>query len=196
MPEMAISSPVLVFTSFANTSVFARPQLNRQDALAKNQIDIGITYIPIPHPAVDCIRVSTVEMGVYGQAAFRKVPFHNLPFVTPIVPITGAPTKVRGLDGWPDGDVHRTVSFRVTMMESALELCRKGLAGHICPRSSLDSTMKQGETVRSEYSLSEIPAPKKIHHRIQDVFILKRKSDVEGRNFKRIAKAIRLLCSR
>lgn len=64
-----------------------------------------------------------------GQEHFRQVTNSNdLSFVVPIHPAEGTPSKVIGPDGWPDHLIERQIKYRVTMMESAMELCREGHA--------------------------------------------------------------------
>ena len=54
--------------------------------------------------------------------------------MVPALPITGSPTLVRGLDGWPEDAYERHVKYEVTLMESALELCRQGRVAGYFPR--------------------------------------------------------------
>ena len=73
--------------------------------------------------------MGTIEMGIHGlKGKFSSVDFSELPFVTPISPVSGAPTGVKGLDGWPENEIPRFCKFRVDMMESGLALVRAGEA--------------------------------------------------------------------
>ena len=98
-----------------------------EKAITEEKVDVGITYLPIPLSGLNFLKISTVRMGVYGKPSFLKTrSFEQLPFAVPILPISGAPTKVSGLDGWPDDRLPRYQKYKVTLMESALELCRQG----------------------------------------------------------------------
>ena len=165
-----------------------------EEALAKNEIDFGITYIPIPHPDLDFLKVTQLEMGVFVRKdRFQKHPLEQIPFAVPVIPIQGSPTKVAGLDGWPDGKVPRLIHYRVTMMESALELARMGLCAVFIPKFI---ARLHNEKVREKLALREIPSPKKLPSGTmkQSVYLVKRKGEAEGKTAKRLAKGIRLLC--
>ena len=72
-------------------------------ALVERHVDVGLTYMPVPHPDLDFLRVANIEMGVFAvKNAFSDLDQRELPFVVPVNPIFGAPSRVRGLDGWPD----------------------------------------------------------------------------------------------
>lgn len=99
-----------------------------EQAVADGRVDLEITYNPVPKAGVDFIEVSKIKMGVFGVDAFKTKKFADLPFVIPLHPAEGTPSKVMGLDGWPDHLFERNVKYRVTMMESALSICREGHA--------------------------------------------------------------------
>jgi DNA-binding transcriptional LysR family regulator len=165
-----------------------------EKALLNHEIDYGITYIPIPTAGIDHQQVATIEMGIFGLAnKFSDVPFDKLPFVIPIQPIVGSPNKVQGLDGWPDDRFARTIKFQVTMMESALELCRQGKAVGYFPRAIVDL---HNDMVKQKFQLDLLLSPKGLGSQKQGVFLSKRKSDIEGDIHKKVAKGIRLVCTR
>lgn len=163
-----------------------------EEALEKREVDVGVTYIPIPSGHLDHLKVGTIEMGLFGiKEAFKDVPFDHLPFAIPTSPVTGSPNKVRGLDGWPDDQLKRWVKYQVTMMESALELCRQSMAVGYFPKFVIKL---HNQRAKEQYRLSELSLPKKLSSGKQDVYIVKRKSDIEGKEIKRLAKAIRMVC--
>jgi hypothetical protein len=58
-----------------------------EEAVASSKADFGITYIPIPHPALDHVKILDLEMGLFWKAgAFDKKPFPEIPFAVPITP--------------------------------------------------------------------------------------------------------------
>ena len=163
--------------------------------IAQGDLDLGITYMPVPHPALDFLKVKAIEMGVYTKAgAFEGVPQDKLPFVIPVLPLQGTPTKAKGLDGWPADAFQRKVLHQVTLLESALELCRQGrVAGYfpsfvVCEHNKRMSPEYRLERRRSGASLPQCKL------READVFIVKRKSYEETDVVKQIAKAIRQIC--
>ena len=108
-----------------------------EESLLDRQIDLGVTYLPIPRGELDHLKVATLTMGVYGKKELlNSGTIAEIPFVVPVTPLFGTPTKMVGLDGWPDNLVKRQIKYRVTLMESALELCREGRAAAFLPVSS------------------------------------------------------------
>lgn len=163
-----------------------------EQALEQREIDLGVTYIPIPSAALDHVPAGKLRMGLYGlQSKFSNKPFDELPFAIPVSPITGSPNKVRGLDGWPDDQQRRWVKYRVTLMESALELCRQGLAVGYLPSFVVEL---HNRTLNPKYRLTSLALPSKMKNTSQDVYVVKRKSDLEGREMRKIAQAIRMIC--
>lgn len=166
-----------------------------EQGLIDRQIDYGITYIPIPTNGVEHLQAASVEMRIYGTKSlihkFAGATFDLVPFVIPIQPIVGSPTKVQGLDGWPEDKIFRFVKHRVTLMESALEICRQGLA--VCYLPTFVARL-HNETVKPKYQLEALQNPKGLHQLRQGVYIARRKSDLEGDLFKKLAKALRMAC--
>lgn len=164
-----------------------------ESAIAENVADIGVSYLPIPAPKVEHLKVAVITMGVFGlKNQFSGVPFDNLPFVVPVSPVTGSPNKVRGLDGWPDDKNERNVVYRVTLMESAMELCRRGLAVAYLPAPVV---RYHNEAVKERFALTVLSFPRMpANITKQNVYLIKRKSHVEGQKTKRFAAAIRALC--
>lgn len=164
-----------------------------EKSLANHQTDVGITYIAIPHSDLDHLKVCTVEMGIFSRKNIWKgIPFDQIPFAIPVHPAAGVPNKMQGLDGWPDGKVKRLVKYRVGMMESAMELCRQGLAVAYLPKFVVRLHNSQ---MKDFHQLHEISLPKGMGESVyQSVYLVKRKSNEETQEIKKIARAIRLIC--
>lgn len=160
--------------------------------VAQGDLDIGITYMPVPDPQLDFLKIASIEMGVFAKkGAFKGVAQPDLPYVIPVMPIQGVPTKVRGLDGWPDDAYTRKILHRVTLLESALELCRQGrVAGYFPIFIANEHNKRVVESMRLERRRT--PYNGRVCR--ADVFIVKRKSFEETDVVKQIAKAIRLVC--
>lgn len=158
----------------------------------QGDIDVGITYMPVPDPQLDFLKVTSIEMGVFClKGAFKKIPQSDLPFVIPVMPLQGVPTKVRGLDGWPDHQFNRKVLHKVTLLESALELCRQGrVAGYFPAFIVNEHNKRMHERFHLERRRGNPGTPC-----FSDVFIVKRKSTEETAMVKQLAKALRIVCS-
>ena len=162
-----------------------------EEAISSGVIDIGITYIPVPKAGLEFIEVTKIKMGVFGLSNhFKNQEFSALPFAIPLLPSEGTPSKVIGLDGWPDHQFERNIKYRVTMMESALELCRKGLCVAYLPEFVVGL---HNENVRAERKLIELPCPISNKNRMQSVFIIKGKDPRETSLHRQIAKCLRSL---
>jgi len=160
--------------------------------LIEGQVDIGITYMPVPMPEVEYLKVCSIQMGVFAlKTAFPGVEQMKLPFVVPVMPLTGTPTRVRGLDGWPEDAYPRRVRYRVTLMETALELCRQGRAAGFFP---LFVVAEHNARYKEEYRLMRRPSPYPTRTCMADVYIVKRKGEEEDRVTKQLARAIRMVC--
>lgn len=161
-------------------------------ALVERHVDVGITYMPVPVPELDFLKITSIEMGVYtAKGVFPNIPQPELPFVVPVSPIYGAPSRVRGLDGWPEDAYPRNVRYQVTLLESALELCRGGKAAGYFPSFVVNAHNKQ---VKEAYQLTRRTSPYCGRTCKTDVFLVKRKTDHESKTMKQLAKAIRLMC--
>jgi DNA-binding transcriptional LysR family regulator len=163
-----------------------------EEAVASRAADFALTYIPIPHPELDHLRVQAIEMGVFGlKKKFDSIDEMETPFVIPIAPVEGSPNKVRGLDGWPDDAFPRRILYRVGMLETALGLARRGQAVVYMPKFI---AKLHNEIVRAEFALDEKPLPKKFPARKDYVYLIKRKADQEGDSAKKLGAALRRIC--
>lgn len=161
-----------------------------EQAVAEERVDMGITYVPIPQSGVEFVEAGKIKMAVFGLEKFRSKRFADLPFVVPLSPLEGAPSKVVGLDGWPDHKISRAVKFRVTLMESALELCRRGVAVAYLPEFIV---ALQNRLAATEYRLKEISYPLAQRTRLQSVYLVKRHDRSETALYRQVARCIRSL---
>jgi DNA-binding transcriptional LysR family regulator len=161
-----------------------------EEAVVEGIVDIGITYMPIPKAGIDFIEVAKVRMGAYGVKRYTEHAFSELPFVVPLSPVRGAPSKIVGLDGWPDHKFARKINYRVTMMESALELCRQGRCIAYLPNFIVEI---HNQTVLAKFQLHELDIPVNAKDREQSVFLIQRSSTTESKLFRQIAKSVRTL---
>lgn len=163
-----------------------------EELVSLNKVDLALTYIPIPHPDLDHLKMSDIEMGLFGSPQLlKKHDFSTVPFVVPISPIEGSPNKVRGLDGWPDGAFPRNSVYQVGLLETALGLCREEMAVAYLPRFVVKM---HNDLVKAGLELKELALPIKFPKTKSFVYLVKRKSDIEGTEVKRLAQGIRKLC--
>lgn len=160
--------------------------------LAEGNIDIGITYEPIPTPGIEFIKIGKIEMGIFAKSGhFLDQDILKIPFVAPVSPLEGSPTGVQGLDGWPDDKFPRTVKFRVDMMESGIALVRSGQCAIFLPKFV---ARHHNRMAQSEFHITERKLPVGMRPVTRHVYLLKRKSRVEGALDRIIAKLIRAEC--
>lgn len=76
-------------------------------------------------------------------------------------------------------------------MESALELCRQGRAAGYFPSFVVQA---HNAEVKEQYQLVRRQSPYKGRVCFTDVYIVKRKSDVENKAIRQLAKAVRMFC--
>ena len=161
-----------------------------EQAVSQGKMDLAITYLPVPTAGVEFIEVAKIRMGVFGQKKFEGEQFSDLPFVIPILPAEGMPSKIIGLDGWPDHIIQRKILYRVTMMESALELCREGHAVSFLPEFIVHLHNKR---MLADYRLQELKCALSASDRRQSVFIIRRNGSKETTMERQLAKSLRSL---
>jgi DNA-binding transcriptional LysR family regulator len=82
--------------------------------------------------------------------------------------------RAQGLDGWPDDRVPRTVRFRITHTESALELCRQGHAVAYVP----DFVARLHNAVSApDHQLVQVPSPAGLEQHRQGIYVVTRTGD-------------------
>ena len=90
--------------------------------------------LPFPSPRLHVRRLARVEFGVFVRSgAFKRTSFPELPFAIPVAPLRTAPSGLLRIDSWPYERVPRSVKYRLTSLESALELVRRGRCAVFIP---------------------------------------------------------------
>lgn len=163
-----------------------------EEALLFDKVDLGITYEPIPRKGIEYVEVTSLEMGAYvAQGAFRGIHALQVPFVVPVTPLEGAPSGVKGRDGWPDENFKRNVRYRVDLMTTGLELVRQRLCAIFIPKFV---ARLHNESVQPDFKLEAVELPKGFAVVKRKVFIIKRESMIENKSLRQIAKALRKIC--
>ncbi len=162
-----------------------------EEYLLADRIDYGITYLPVSRPGVLFEKISRVEMAVFArQGSFADTATDQLPFAVPITPVVGSPTGIRGLDGWPDHLFTRKIVFEVTLMETALELCRQGVAAAFLPAFI---ARLHNARVTKEFRLTERTLPRGMKAVSRDAYLVRRQGSPEDRLEIKLAKAMRTI---
>lgn len=161
-----------------------------EKSVADGQVDLGITYAPIPYPGVEFIEVTKITMGIFGHKSLKSKNLNEVPFAVPLLTTEGTPSKMQGLDGWPDHTHARNIKYRVGMMSSALDLCRQGLCVAYLPQFI---AKLHNENVLPDYRLHELPNPLAIKDRKQSVFLVTKSNSQEGQLHRQVAKSLRAL---
>lgn len=157
-----------------------------EEALISQKVDYGVTYLPIPKSGVDFFEITQIKMGIYGSKSFLETKFEDLPFIAPKDLISGTPTNVQGLDGWPDHKISRNIVHNVSLLETALSLARNGLGVVYIPDfvASLHNSY-----VLKKYELTRLNSPLKIERR--PIYALKRSAEKESDGFKKFCRSLR-----
>jgi DNA-binding transcriptional LysR family regulator len=163
-----------------------------EEALLNGSIDAAISLVPMPHPKLEFLKVCSTEHAVYGLVnQFEGVAFNELPFVVPAQVVEGSPRPMPALDGWPEDKIPRQQKYRVTLMETGLELCRRGRAVGYFAKFVIDL---HNAYARSEFRLVPIESANQVYQAPEtDVFLVKRKFTPEDQRIKKLTKAMRTI---
>lgn len=126
--------PVLAATGIERADLVELVPGDLEDALGASRIDLAVTAHPVPQREVAYERVARVRTVEVTAARIRSSARDaaHLPWVAPFDSTAGTINARAGLDGWPEARA-RDVAFRVTMLETALALCRSGAARALLP---------------------------------------------------------------
>lgn len=164
-----------------------------EDALVYEKVDFGITYEPQPQKGVEFVKATSIQMGAYSlKGTFQDMDLADIPFVTPVLPLDGAPSVARGRDAWPDTKIKRNVQFQVDLMTTGLEIVRQGLAAIFIPRfvAQLHNERSDGR-----HHIVPLKLPRGLSAVKCDVYIAKRESMAENQDMRLIARALREICA-
>jgi DNA-binding transcriptional LysR family regulator len=164
-----------------------------EESILSRETDLGITYAPMPHPDLEFLDICTFEKGIYvKKGAFRGMPITEIPFSGSLIPVSGSPVGVTGLDGWPL-DVPRIIRYQFELLETGLQAARLGICAIFCP----DFVVRlQNQMQKAEFQLERLDLPKGMTPVKRTAYIVKRKIDVEGQTVKKLAKNLRKILLR
>lgn len=159
-----------------------------EESVSGKEADFGITYAPVPRPDLDFLKICSFEKGIFvRRGMFKGLSLSEIPFSTPTTSVTGSPTGITSLDGWPE-DFPRKILYRFELLETALVGARLGLAAIFCPKFIVPL---QNRLVKTEFQLIELGLPPGMQPVRRSVFIVKRKTDPESAEIKSLARALR-----
>lgn len=160
--------------------------------LLEREIDFAISFVPFPHPDLEYLKIKKTHMGVYvSHKEMLKIPFHELPFVTPSHSMRENPLSLKSRDGWPSQS-QRFKFIGVGSLSSALAIVDQGLCAVFIPQFVAKCLNRQRS---SHFKLLPYPVDAKIlKQSARDIFIVKRKDIEESPAMKKVAKIIRQLC--
>ncbi|MGF1464499.1 MAG: LysR family transcriptional regulator [Sandaracinaceae bacterium] len=96
-------------------------------AIRDGEADLGVTYAPAPRRGVAFQRLVRTGFGIYGRPdAFAGVPPADYVYAAPVTRLAMNAEALLAADGWPSTFLPRRVRYRLTSLESALELARRG----------------------------------------------------------------------
>ncbi|MDH4468976.1 MAG: LysR family transcriptional regulator [Bacteriovoracaceae bacterium] len=164
-----------------------------EESLLFHKVDVGITYEPIPRSGIEYVKIAALQMGAFALPhIFSELKLEDVPFIVPVTPLEGAPSGIKGRDAWPDEKLKRNIKFRVDLLGTALEIARQGLGAVFIPRFL---ARLHNLTVKSNFRLELLDAPKSVSHVKRDVYLVKRESSSEDKSLRQLAKALREILS-
>jgi len=158
-------------------------------AVLDRRADYGITTIPFADESLFFRRLGRVTASVYGRPkAFVGVPFEELPFVVPANPMRQTGRERLGIDGWPQTKNPRRTKYRVTMLQSGLELGVRGKAVFQIP--DFVAALHNASAPRSR-QIVRYPNPPGMRQTAQDVQLLCRVESRDDPQTKKLATVLR-----
>ncbi|PIT99025.1 MAG: hypothetical protein COT74_12340 [Bdellovibrionales bacterium CG10_big_fil_rev_8_21_14_0_10_45_34] len=163
-----------------------------ENALIKEKVDIGITYEPVPLQGLQILEAGRMPMAIFGRVSqFINHRFDELPFVVPALPIDSVITEVKGLDGWPNHKIARNQKYRVSLLETAIQLCTSGKAVGYFPKPLIALV---NQTLPVAFRLGELKKPSGLGSFEKKVYVILRDGAKEDFVVKKITKCIRNFC--
>jgi DNA-binding transcriptional LysR family regulator len=168
--------------------VFELPIGRIEAAVRAGEVDLGITYVPFPHPELAFHKVATIDFGIYVRAgSFRRTPFAELPFAIPSRLVSGSPVDTLGLDGWPYERVPRRVRYRLALLESGLEAARRGLCALFIPHFIARLHNRSVASAKRLVPKSLPPGMSAVRHA---VFVVRRATEPEPAHYRALVASL------
>lgn len=160
-----------------------------EEAVKDRTVDVGLTYVPFPDRSLHFRRLARIEFGIYtGRRAFEHVAVEDIPFAIPTNRLQLASGELLGIDSWPYQRVPRTVKYRLTMLQTALELSRRGLCAVFIPTFI---AALHNRSVRAGLQLRRVRSPAGVGAVQQTVHLVTRNEDRDDPRVRELAAAAR-----
>lgn len=146
-----------------------------EEAVKDRTVDVGLTYIPYPDRTLHFRKLARIEFAIFaGPRAFDDVAFDDIPFAIPTTRLQLGSGEMLGIDAWPYHRVRRLVKYRVTLLQTALELARRGMCAVFIPTFIAEL---HNRSVRRALRLVRIPSPPAVGRVTQTVHLVTRMED-------------------
>lgn len=164
-----------------------------EQSILAGTIDYGLTYLPSPDSALDYVEVGSFEMGLYGSKKWESLEFKEWPFAIPVTEVKIHSSEFESLDMYSLQSPKRKIKYRFELLETALQSSSEGLSVIHCP----DFISKLfNEKVKASYQLHRLSEPKGYKkNKIQKVYLVGKKGNVEKELERKLAKFMRSLKS-
>jgi DNA-binding transcriptional LysR family regulator len=160
--------------------------------LLLKEIDYAITYLPLPLKDISHKCIGFVSMNIFArQGQFQKTDLRKLPFVVPLDSLSDLSHSSNSLDGWPYPEINRWMPYRVSLLESAIELCRQGRAVAYLPHFIADL---HNQISLPQYHLSRLFYKEFQTLEKRPIYLIKRQNDPEDSFFKELESALSQIC--
>lgn len=128
-----------------------------EQAVLEGTVDVGLTYLAAPDPALEFVEIGSFEMGVYGRKEWASTPFDEWPFAVPTTELRVHTSDMDSLDMWPRNGPKRFIKYEFDLLETALQTSRNGLSVLHCPAFIV---ALHNEVTKSAYQLTSLEPPK------------------------------------
>jgi hypothetical protein len=126
-----------------------------------------------------------MELGVFSN---QKNKSSELPFAVPITDLGQNILHAQSLDSWPQ-DIPRNIQYRFELLETAFDLASRGLCKICCPKFIVKI---ENERLKSTFQLAEENLNKSVNLTPLKVYLVKRKSDSDSQEIKKLTKRLRM----
>ncbi len=156
-----------VFSTYFLSTMFSQLNLSNvillemtpgkiEQSILSGLVDVGITYLPAPDPALDYREIGVFSMNIYGKEKWKNSSFTEWPFAVPTTELRIHTLEFDSLDMWPGKAPKRKIGYQFELLETALQTARMGLSVLHCP----DFIVRlQNEQVKPSLQLMELPFP-------------------------------------
>jgi DNA-binding transcriptional LysR family regulator len=155
--------------------------------ILSRDLDFGVTYAPSANDELDVLELGRYHLGCFHlRGPLERLALTELPFAVPASMLSSNALGIKDRDGWLQGLLPRTETFRVNLLSVALDLALQGLCAVYIPRFVAHGL---NQTLGSE-KLVERALPNEARQS-RRAFVLKRQEHPEDAQFKRFCSLVR-----